>query len=106
MGWAPDPVDVAYALAIFILLHSIPSLWSLVTGSWRAVKDPNHRETLYEDEDGVASPESTDQFSNKTENTIADNQVLAAKDVRKTAEKKETDGRTKSPGGCNPSKIA
>ena len=67
MGWAPDPVDVAYTLAIFIIIYSIPSIWSLVTGSWRVVKNPNHGEALYEDEDGAATIESTKEFSNKTQ---------------------------------------
>jgi len=67
MGWAPDPVDVAYTLAIFVLISSIPSIWSLVTGSWRVVKNPNHGEALYEDEDGAATTESTEEFSNKTQ---------------------------------------
>lgn len=67
MGWAPDPVDVAYVLTIFILAYSIPSVWSLVTGSWRVIKNPNYGKTLYEDEDGAATIESTKAFSNKTQ---------------------------------------
>ncbi|KAF8859695.1 hypothetical protein BDZ45DRAFT_801381 [Acephala macrosclerotiorum] len=67
MGLAPDPVDVAYALAIFVLIYSIPSIWSLITGSWRVVKNPNHGEALYEDKDGAATVESTKEFSNKTQ---------------------------------------
>lgn len=66
MSWVPDSVGVAYALATFVLIYSIPSLWSLVTGSWRVVKHPNH-EALYEDEDGAATTESTKEFSNKTQ---------------------------------------
>lgn len=67
MPWTPDPVDVAYALAIFLLVHSIPSIWSLVTGKWRVVKNPNHGEALYEDADGAATTQSTNEFSNKTQ---------------------------------------
>jgi hypothetical protein len=70
MGWALDPVDVAYVLAIFVLIYSIPSIWSLVTGGWRVVKSPNHVDALYEDEDGAATTESTKEFSNKTQFTI------------------------------------
>jgi len=66
MNWVPDPVGLAYALSIFVLINSIPSIWSLVTGSWRVIKSPNHSEALYEDEDGAATTESTKEFSNKT----------------------------------------
>ncbi|KAG4440995.1 hypothetical protein IFR05_003502 [Cadophora sp. M221] len=62
-----DLAKVEYVLAVLILLHSIPSLWSLATGKWRIAKIPNHGDTLYEDEDGVATTESTKRFSNKSQ---------------------------------------
>lgn len=70
MGWAPDPVDVVHVLAIFVLLHSIPSIRSLIAGrrTWYAGKISD--DTLYEDEDGTATPETTKEFSNKTQYTV------------------------------------
>ncbi|KAH7333124.1 hypothetical protein BKA65DRAFT_507197 [Rhexocercosporidium sp. MPI-PUGE-AT-0058] len=62
-----DLVNIEYILAALVLVHSFPSLWSLVTGKWRIAKSPNHDETLYEDEDGAATLESTQRFSNKTQ---------------------------------------
>jgi hypothetical protein len=64
MRLAPQLVDLAIALTIFIFLFTVPSIRSLAKGNWR-VKNPNHDQALYEDEDGAASTESTDQFSNK-----------------------------------------
>lgn len=69
MVWGVDPGYVDYALTSFIFVYSIPSIWSLVTGSWRVVKNPNHGDAVYEDEDGAASEESTKEFSNKTQFT-------------------------------------
>jgi len=60
-----DLLTAEYALAILILLCSLSPIWSIITGRWRVVKSPNHAETLYEDEDGAATPESTKEFSNK-----------------------------------------
>ena len=70
MSWDPDPVILAYALAVLILISSISSIWSLVTGSWRIAKNPNHDEVPYEDLDGVATLQSTKEFSNKTQFTV------------------------------------
>lgn len=56
--------DVAITLTVFIFLFTIPSIRFLAKGNWR-VKSPNLDQSLYEDEDGVASLESTAQFSNK-----------------------------------------
>jgi hypothetical protein len=64
MRLAPQLVDLAITLTIFIFVFTIPSIRSLAKGNWR-VKNPNHDQALYEDEDGAASTESTDQFSNK-----------------------------------------
>jgi len=64
MGLIPHLEDVAIALTIFIIFFTIPSILSLVKGTWRAKKDPLDQ-ALYEDEDGVASAETADQFSNK-----------------------------------------
>ncbi|KAL2065866.1 hypothetical protein VTL71DRAFT_3536 [Oculimacula yallundae] len=60
-----DLVNAEYILASLVLVHSLPSIWSLLTGKWRLPKSPNYGETLYEDEDGVATPESTRKFSNQ-----------------------------------------
>lgn len=70
MSWAPDPVGMAYALSILILLFSIPSILSLVMGTRQNGKSPKRGETLYEDEDGAATTQSTKEFSNKTQFTI------------------------------------
>lgn len=67
MGWVPDLIATAYTLAILIIISSIPSIWSLVTGKWLVVKSPNHDEVLHEDEDGAATTESTKEFSNKAQ---------------------------------------
>lgn len=67
MSMFSDLLNIEYVLAVLIFLHSIPSLWSLVTGKWRIAKSPNHGDTLYEDEDGVATTESTQRFSNKAQ---------------------------------------
>jgi hypothetical protein len=69
MRLAPQLEDVAIALTIFIFIFSIPSIRSLAKGNWR-VKNPNHDHALYGDEDGAASTESTDQFSNKLQFVI------------------------------------
>jgi hypothetical protein len=65
MFLAPQLEDVAIALIIFIFIFTIPSIRSLAKGNWRLKKNPNHDQALYEDEDGAASKESVDQFSNK-----------------------------------------
>ena len=64
MGLIPHLEDVAIALTIFIFLFTIPSILSLVRGTWRTKKDPLDQ-ALYEDEDGAASAETADRFSNK-----------------------------------------
>ncbi|KUJ14451.1 multidrug resistance-associated protein [Mollisia scopiformis] len=56
--------NIAIALIAFIFVFTIPSLRSLAKG-WRINKNPNHHQELYSDEDGVASTESTNEFSNK-----------------------------------------
>jgi hypothetical protein len=56
--------DVAIALTIFIFVFTAPTFRSFAKGNWR-IKNPNHDQALYEDEDGAASTESTEQFSNK-----------------------------------------
>lgn len=63
MSLIPQLEDVAIALTIFIVLFTITSVRSLAKGKWRA-KNPNGQ-ALYEDEDGAASTESAEQFSNK-----------------------------------------
>jgi hypothetical protein len=67
---APLLEDVAIALTIFIFIFTIASIRSLAKGNWRAKKNPNHDQALYEDEDGAASKESVDQFSNKLQFSI------------------------------------
>ncbi|KAH7382010.1 P-loop containing nucleoside triphosphate hydrolase protein [Cadophora sp. MPI-SDFR-AT-0126] len=67
MGWTLDLLTTEYALASLIFLCSISSIWSLITGRWRIVKNPNHDEKLYEDDDGAATSESMKQFSNKAQ---------------------------------------
>ncbi|KAK0112489.1 hypothetical protein ONS96_001726 [Cadophora gregata f. sp. sojae] len=67
MSWTLDLLTTEYVLASLVLLCSISSIWSLITGRWRAVKSPNQAETLYEDEDGAATTESMKQFSNKSQ---------------------------------------
>lgn len=61
-----DREKIEKVLAGFILLHSIPPLWSLVRGKWRIAKNPN-ADILYEDEDGAATTESMQRFSNKAQ---------------------------------------
>lgn len=56
-------LDVITALVIVIFLFTIPTITSLVKGNWR--KNANREQTLYEDKDGIASPGSEAQFSNK-----------------------------------------
>jgi hypothetical protein len=56
-------LDVVTVLVILIFLFTIGSLRSLVKGNWR--KNVNREQTLYEDKDGIANPESAAQFSNK-----------------------------------------
>lgn len=56
-------LDVITALVIVIFLFTIPTITALVKGNWR--KNVNREQTLYEDKDGIASPESEAQFSNK-----------------------------------------
>lgn len=55
--------DVITALVIVIFLFTIPTITSFVKGNWR--KNIDREQTLYEDKDGIASPESQAQFSNK-----------------------------------------
>jgi hypothetical protein len=64
MRLTPYLEDVAIALTIFIFLFTITSILSLAKGKWR-VKNANHDQALYEDEDGAASTESAENFSNK-----------------------------------------
>jgi hypothetical protein len=71
MRLAPLLEDVAIALSIFIFIFTIPAIRSLVKGNWR-VKNPNHDQALYEDEDGAASEESVENFSNILQFLIAD----------------------------------
>jgi hypothetical protein len=66
MGLIPQLEDVAIALTIFIFFFTIPSIRSLAKGTWRAKKDPLDQ-ALFEDEDGAASAETADQFSNKVQ---------------------------------------
>jgi hypothetical protein len=63
-GLKPD--EIALGLTIVIALFTVPSLRSLGKANSR-VKNPNHDDTLYEDEDGVATKDSMAQFSNKTQ---------------------------------------
>lgn len=70
MRLVPQLEDVAIALTIFVFLFSIPSILSLAKGNWR-VKNPNHDQALYEDEDGAATTESADEFSNNIQFIIA-----------------------------------
>lgn len=56
--------DAAITLTIFIFIFTIPSIRYFAKFNWR-IKNPNLDQALYEDEDGVASRESTDKFSNK-----------------------------------------
>lgn len=70
MRFVPQWEGVAIALTVFTFIFTIPSIRSLAKGSWR-IKNPNYGEVLYEDEDGVASKESTDQFSNKRQFIVA-----------------------------------
>jgi hypothetical protein len=70
MRLAPLLEDVAIALSIFIFIFTIPAIRSLVKGNWR-VKNPNHDQALYEDEDGAASEESVENFSNILQFLIA-----------------------------------
>ena len=70
MSWNFDLLAAEYILATLILLCSLSSIWSIITGRWRVVKNPNHAETFYEDEDGAATAESTKEFSNKLQFTI------------------------------------
>jgi hypothetical protein len=71
MRLAPQLEDVAIALTIFIFIYTLPSIRSLVRGNWRFKKNPNLDQALYEDEDGAASTESVEQFSNKVQFIIA-----------------------------------
>jgi hypothetical protein len=64
MRLTPQLEDVAIALTIFVFLFTITSIRSLAKGNWR-VKNANHDQALYEDEDGAASTESAEAFSNK-----------------------------------------
>jgi hypothetical protein len=66
MDLVPHLEDVALALTILIFLFSISSIRTLAKGNWR-VKNPNHDQALYEDEDGAASTESAEKFSNKVQ---------------------------------------
>lgn len=65
----PGPDELALGLTIVIALFTVPSIRALSKANWR-VKNPNHADTLYEDEDGTATNESMAQFSNKTQFTI------------------------------------
>jgi hypothetical protein len=64
-----SPGGLALGLTIVIALFTVPSIRTLAKANWR-VKNPNHDDALYEDEDGAATEESMAQFSNKTQFTI------------------------------------
>ncbi|KAH8800609.1 hypothetical protein F5884DRAFT_757461 [Xylogone sp. PMI_703] len=67
MRLAPQWEDAAIVLTIFIFIFSIPAVRSLARGSWRVRKLDHDAAKVYEDEDGAASKESIDQFSNKVQ---------------------------------------
>jgi hypothetical protein len=70
MRWVPQLEDVAIALSIFIFIFTIPAIRSLFKGNWR-VKSPNRDQALYEDEDGAASGDLVELFSNRLQFIIA-----------------------------------
>lgn len=49
---------------VLVALASLPAIWRLGKAPWR-VNVPNPPPVLYEDEDGVATEESTARFSQK-----------------------------------------
>ncbi|KAH6603669.1 P-loop containing nucleoside triphosphate hydrolase protein [Trichoderma cornu-damae] len=66
MGLVYQPDFAASGLALLIVLCSLPFLRRLVSGS-RHAKNLHQDGLPYEDEDGVASEDSTAQFSNKAQ---------------------------------------
>lgn len=65
MGTLYQPDYVASGLAILIAFLSIPFIRKLVVTGSRNVKNLSQDGIKYEDDDGVASEDSTAQFSNK-----------------------------------------
>jgi hypothetical protein len=77
MKYALQPDELALGLTIVIAAFTVPSVQKLIKAKdWR-VKNPNHDDAVYEDEDGVATRESMSQFSNKTQFIIIFTAILA-----------------------------